>query len=217
MIKQILLLIGPTVMLIIGLPILQNVIIAFILFYSWLLFVPIAVTYWERDRNYKLQLCYSMKSITIGMVSGIVCLGAIYFFGTVWQSAFVDITDLENLLAEWNFTGRKVLLLIIVLIFINPISEEFYWREYIVQRLSKKFGYIIKILVASFFYSLYHWIIVAEIFLFPYNVFAWISIFLAGTMWGIFRYKFQSLTASIISHCLADMGIMLVYWNIIVQ
>ena len=217
MIKQLLFLIGPTIMLYIGLPILQNVIIAFFLFYCWLLFVPIAVTFWEKDRNYKLKFYYSVPSILIGIVSGIACFGAIYFFGTVWQSAFVDVADLQHLLVEWNFTGRKVLLLVIVLIFINPILEEFYWREFIVQRLPKKFGNIGRILVSSFFYSLYHWIIVAEIFLFPYNIFAWISIFLAGTMWGIFRLKFQSLTASIISHCIADMGIMLVYWNIMIH
>ena len=50
MIKQIILLIMPTVLIFIGLSLLQNVLITFILFYGWLLFVPLNYYILEKEK-----------------------------------------------------------------------------------------------------------------------------------------------------------------------
>lgn len=215
MIRQIILLIAPTAMIFVGLPILDNVTITFFLFYGWLLFIPLVVTYWNKEFRYPMQLLFSKRSIVVGISSGLISLLAIYSFVAIYQSSVLDIAQLRLQLIEWDFVGRKVLLLILVLILINPILEEYYWRAFIYNRILPKMGSVKTIVITSFFYSLYHLFVVLEIFSFPFNALAVIPVFLAGIMWGIFRFQLNSITASIVSHCLADIGIMLVYWNII--
>lgn len=215
MIKQLILLVGPTLMILVGLPILQNVTITFFLFYGWLLFVPLVFIFWNKKSTYPLKLPLTKKSLLVGAVSGVICLVVIYSFVFFFQSSVLNIPELQQILVEWDFNGAKVILLIFVLIFINPILEELYWREFMHSRLVHKIGNVKTIFVTSIFYSLYHLIVVIEIFSFPFNALAVIPVFLAGIMWGIFRIQLKSITASIVSHSLADIGIMLVYWNIV--
>ncbi|WP_313894481.1 type II CAAX endopeptidase family protein [Psychrobacillus sp.] len=215
MIKQLILLVGPTLMIMVGLPILQNVTITFFLFYGWLLFVPLVFIFWNKKSTYTLKLPLTKKSLLVGVISGVICLVAIYSFVFFFQSSVLNIPELQQVLVEWDFNGAKVILLIFVLIFINPILEELYWREFMHSRLVHKIGSVKTIFVTSIFYSLYHLIVVIEIFSFPFNALAVIPVFLAGIMWGIFRIQLKSITASIVSHSLADIGIMLVYWNIV--
>ncbi|MDI2586071.1 type II CAAX endopeptidase family protein [Psychrobacillus sp. NEAU-3TGS] len=215
MIKQGLLLIMPTVFIYIGLSVFQNILITFLLFYGWLLFIPLFVASWKRTKSSSLQLAFSKKNILVGIISGLICLISIYGFVIVFQSSLIDIKQLQQLLERWDFSGTKVIILVLVLALINPILEELYWREFMYGRISLKLGNVLAVVITAIFYSMYHLIVVQEIFSFPFNVLAVIPVFLAGIMWGIFRIKLGSITAPIISHCLADIGIMLVYWNII--
>ncbi|WP_246096966.1 CPBP family intramembrane glutamic endopeptidase [Psychrobacillus soli] len=215
MIKQILLLIAPTILIFIGLSFMQNVLITFILFYGWLLFIPLIIRFWKRKNRTHIKSPLTKKSIMVGVISGVICLVSIYSFVLFFQSSVLDIPQLRQLLKEWDFNGAKVILLVLVLAFINPILEELYWREFMYSRLFIKIGNVLAVMITAIFYSLYHLIVVMEIFSFPFNVLSVIPVFLAGIMWGIFRIKLNSIVAPIISHCLADIGIMLVYWNII--
>ncbi|WP_391116548.1 CPBP family intramembrane glutamic endopeptidase [Psychrobacillus sp. L3] len=216
MLKHIILLIGPTIMIFIGLSLLHNILITFFLFYGWLLFIPLIIVYWNKENSNRILISLSKKSTLVGVVSGLICLIAIYSFVFIFQSSVLDIPQLQQLLEEWDFSGKKVVLLVLVLVLINPILEEFYWREFMYGHLVLKLGNVKAIMITSIFYSLYHLIVVMEIFSFPFNALAVIPVFLAGIMWGIFRFRLKSIAAPIISHCLADIGIMLVYWNIIV-
>lgn len=215
MIKQVILLFAPTILIFIGLSLMQNILITFILFYGWLLFIPLLFTFWKKTNRPTLQLPLTKTNLWIGVISGLICLVSIYGFVVIFQSSVLDIPQLQRLLEKWNFSGAKVILLVLVLALINPILEELYWREFMFGRLSLKLGNVIAVLITAIFYSLYHLIVVMDIFSFPFNVLSVISVFLAGLMWGIFRVKLNSIVASIISHSLADIGIMLVYWLII--
>lgn len=215
MIKQILLLIMPTGLIYIGLSVIQNILITFILFYGWLLFIPLFITFWKKPNRPSLRLFFNSKNLLVGIISGLICLVAIYGFVVFFRSSIIDLVQLRQQLAKWDFSGAKVILLILVLIWINPILEEFYWREFMYGRIFPKVGNMLAIMITSVFYALYHFIVVMEIFSFPFNILVVIPVFLAGVMWGIFRIKLNSLAAPIISHSLADIGIMLVYWHII--
>lgn len=215
MIKQIILLIGPTIGIFIGLSMAQNILLTFFLFYGWLLFIPLLFRFWKKENRRHIPLSFTKINFFVGIGSGLICLVSIYSSVVVFQSSVINVIDLRQQLDVWDFNGTKVILLILVLIFINPILEEFYWREFMHTRLLHKLGNVKTILITAIFYSLYHLIVVLEIFSFPFNTLAVIPIFLAGIMWGIFRIKLNSITPSIISHSLADIGIMLVYWNII--
>lgn len=215
MTKLALLLIGPTIMIFSGLIMFKSVPITFILFYGWLLFVPILLYIGNKSLrlNYKKHL--NLNSFTVGLVSGVSCLVAIYGAVALLHNLIFDLNELKQVLVEWNFTGSILFWLIIFLIFINPVLEELYWREVMYKRLIERVGAAQTIMITSFFYSLYHLVPLIFIFSFPFNFIAVIPVFIAGLMWGYFRYKLKSISASIISHILADLGIMLVYLNYI--
>ena len=209
--KLLLLLIGPTIMIFLGLVTFKNVPVTFILFYGWLLFFSL----YYLKKWHQRKLVVNTKSILVGFISGLICLSAIY--GTVYflKSSVFNLTELRELLIEWNFTGANVFWLVLFLIFINPILEEIYWREFMYDKLESKLGATTSITITAFFYSLYHLLSIYFIFSFPFNLIAVLPVFLAGVTWGFFRYKLKSIIAPIISHVLADLGIMLVYMNLI--
>lgn len=202
-------------MIYLGLVVFKSVPITFILFYGWLLFVPIL--FYKGNKSYRLdrKKHLNLQSFSVGLISGLICLGAIYGAVAVLHNSIFDLNELRQVLVEWNFTGSILFWLIIFLIFINPILEELYWREVMYKRLIERIGAAQTILITSFFYSLYHLVSLFSIFSFPFNFIAVIPVFIAGLMWGYFRYKLNSISASIISHILADLGIMLVYLNYI--
>jgi uncharacterized protein len=215
MAKLTLLLVGPTIMICLGLIMFKSVPITFILFYSWLLIVPLLLYIGNKSLRLDLKKHFNLQSFTVGLISGLICLGAIYGAVALLHNLVFDLGELKQVLVEWNFTGSILFWLIIFLIFINPVLEELYWREVMYMRLIERVGAVPTIMITSFFYSLYHLVPLFSIFVFPFNFIAVIPVFMAGLMWGYFRYKLKSISASIISHILADVGIMLVYLNYI--
>ncbi|AMQ05551.1 hypothetical protein AZE41_06265 [Sporosarcina psychrophila] len=209
------LLIGPTIMIFLGLIIFKSVPITFILFYGWLLFVPILLYFRNKSIRWNRKKHLNLKYFTVGLISGVISLVAIYGAVALLHNLVFDLGELKQILVEWNFTGSILFWLIIFLIFINPVLEELYWRDVMYKRLIDRVGAAQTIMITSFFYSLYHLVPLFSIFTFPFNFIAVIPVFIAGLMWGYFRYKLNSISASIISHILADLGIMLVYLNYI--
>ena len=213
--KLTLLLAGPTIMIYIGLIICKSVLITFVLFYSWLLFVPLFSSIRNKQNKFKIKNQFNLQTIVVGIISGLISLLVIYVAVTLLKDTVFDLAALRQLLMDWNFTGDKVIGLVLVLIFINPFLEELYWREFMYKRLESKVSIAKTVVITSFFYSLYHLVSLIFIFTFPFNLIAVIPVFVAGLLWGYFRYKLQSITAPIISHTLADLGIMLVYLSYI--
>ncbi|WP_212391344.1 CPBP family intramembrane glutamic endopeptidase [Sporosarcina beigongshangi] len=213
--KLSLLLVGPTIMIYIGLIIFKSVLITFALFYGWLFFIPLFSSIRNKQHKFNLKYQFSRQSIVVGLISGVISLLAIFGAVTVLKDTVFDLTALRQLLMDWNFTGDNVIWLVLVLIFINPFLEELYWRNFMYKHLENKVSIAKTVVITSFFYSLYHLVSLIFIFIFPFNFIAVIPVFIAGLLWGYFRYKLNSITAPILSHILADLGIMLVYLNYI--
>ena len=129
--KTIIYLIGPSFMIYIGLAILKSVPYTFVLFYSWLFFIPL-VTYLLNNEIKTLVQCLKggliFKSIYLGVTSGILSLIVIFISVSFAQIHIFEIEQLKELLIKWQFSGSSVWGLIFVLLFINPFLEELYWR-----------------------------------------------------------------------------------------
>lgn len=203
-------LVGPTLMIFIGLQLLESVVITFLLFYSWLLFVPLI------DKAFpKEQLKLDKKSAILGAASGLAFF--LFIFGGLnWLHIYLlDIDSLRVLLLEWGFSGAGEIGLVLVLMIANPILEEVYWRGYMFNKLRMNGTAFSTILLTAFFYTLYHLLSIIPIFATGYSFAAVIPVLIAGLFWGYVREKTGSITAAIIGHGLADFGIMCVYWFII--
>ncbi|WP_343215034.1 CPBP family intramembrane glutamic endopeptidase [Evansella tamaricis] len=105
--------------------------------------------------------------------------------------------------------------LIFILIVINPILEEVYWRNFMLKKQMGEWNRHSAIFITAFFYTLYHFLSILPMFQVPLNVAAVVPVFAAGIFWGYLREKTGSIVGSIVSHALADMGIICVYLFVI--
>lgn len=203
-------LIGPSLMIFVGLQLFENVAITFLLFYSWLLGVPLLDMLPPKER-FKL----TRKALFVGIGSGL--LFFLFIFGGLsWLHVYLlDLEGLRQLLLDWGFSGSGEILLILVLLLANPILEEFYWRGYMFTKLRPNMSANLTILTTAAFYTLYHLLTIIPIFSFTFSLVAVIPVFAAGLFWALIREKTGSITAAIISHLLSDFGIICVYWFIV--
>ncbi|ESU31017.1 hypothetical protein G3A_19055 [Bacillus sp. 17376] len=208
--KKIFLLVGPTLMIFIGLQVLESVIATFLLFYSWLLTVPLLGHGFPLER-FKL----TSKTVILGFGSGL--LFFLFIFGGLnWLHIYLlDIDQLRVLLWEWGFSARSEIWLVLILLVANPILEEVYWRGYIFEKLRMEGTAKYAILMTAVFYTLHHFLSVIPIFEGIFGIIATVPVLIAGILWGYIREKTGSITAAIIAHVLSDMGIISVYWFII--
>ncbi len=214
--KTIIYLLGPTLMIFIGLVLLESVPYTFFLFYCWLFFIPF-VTYWKNNKVktiiQSLLNGFTLKSFYIGAASGVLSLITIFISISLAQNRLFEVTELKELLIKWQFSGSSGWIwgLILVLLFINPFLEELYWREFMHMRLQALYSGTKTIFITSLFYSLYHLIPLIYMFEILYSVIGTLSVFIAGLLWGYFRLNFKSIIAPVISHALSDLGIVLIY------
>ncbi|PPA71173.1 CPBP family intramembrane glutamic endopeptidase [Jeotgalibacillus proteolyticus] len=202
------LLIGPALMIFIGLQLFSSVVITFILFYGWLLFIPILKYAFPKIKP-------TRQAVILGAGSGL--LFFLFIFGGLngLHVYLMDLNKLRVLLLEWGIEGTVEWLLVVVLLLINPILEEIYWRGFMFDRLRDKMKAGGTIFFTAFFYTLYHMLSVIPIFYGIASLAAIIPVFIAGLFFGYLREKTGSILAAIISHALSDLGIVAVYWFII--
>lgn len=205
--KMILLLIGPTIMMFIGLQLFENVAVTFLLFYGWLLGVPLLGKAFPKER-----MDISKQGFLLGIASGAVFF--IFIFGgmLLLHEYLLDVDALRALLVDWGFIGPNEVWLVLVLLLLNPVLEEVYWRGYIFEKMRKCGTAIKAITVTAFFYTLYHVLTVMQLFEAAYTLVAVIPVLIAGLFWGYVRERTGSIAATIIGHGLGDLGIVCVYW-----
>lgn len=208
--KNLIRLIGPTAMIFIGLQWLGNVVVTFLLFYSWLLVVPLLDNAFPRER-----MKVTKQALMLGISSGL--LFFLFIFGGLnWLHVYLlDIEGLRLLLMEWGFSGPGEIGLVLVLMVLNPILEEVYWRGYMYEKLRVKEKAVYAIAVTATFYTLYHILSVIQIFQAGYAIVAVLPVLIAGLFWGWIREKTGSIAACIIGHGLSDFGIVCVYWFLV--
>ncbi|MCI2256647.1 CPBP family intramembrane metalloprotease [Domibacillus sp. PGB-M46] len=203
-------LIGPSLMILIGLQLLESVAVTFVLFYSWLLAVPLI------DKAFPKEIVQVTKqAVILGFGSGLLFF-LFVFGGLKWLHTYLlDIGELRTLLLKWGFSGPGEIGLVLVLLLANPILEEWYWRGYIYEKLRANGKAVYTILMTASFYTLYHLLSVIPMFQGISSVAAILPVLIAGIFWGYTREKTGSIIAAVISHVLGDLGIVASYWFIL--
>jgi membrane protease YdiL (CAAX protease family) len=106
-------------------------------------------------------------------------------------------------------------MLAVMLIIVNPVCEEFLWRGYSLARLEARFGAPAAIAISSLGYAGYHWITAGSLFSWGAGAALAVVVFAAGVFWAVWRRKAQSILPTVVSHLLADAGILAAYAAII--
>lgn len=204
MIKFLFLLFMPTIFVFFGLWLIQNVLVTFVCFYGWMFMILYA------NNKINLKVALTKKSLYVGTLSGVLCAAVIIGSSLLFSGKIFHIENMQAVLQIWGFSGWKVIILAVILIFINPYLEEMYWRVYIQNKVKKHLSLPASTIVTSSFYTLYHLFIILPVFAFPFNWISAAGVFLAGIMWACMRERYGT-EAAIISHALADAAIMIVY------
>ncbi|MBZ6486688.1 CPBP family intramembrane metalloprotease [Priestia aryabhattai] len=204
MIKFLFLLFMPTIFVFFGLWLIQNVLVTFVCFYGWMFMILYA------NNKINLKVALTKKSLYVGTLSGVLCAAAIIGSSLLFSGKIFHVEDMQAVLQIWGFSGWKVIILAVVLIFINPVLEEVYWRVYIQNKVKKHVSVLASSIVTSSFYTFYHVFIILPVFVFPFNMISVIGVFSAGMMWAYIRERY-GIKGAIISHALADAAIMIVY------
>ena len=207
--KMFIRLIGPTAVMFVGLTLIGNVPLTFLLFYAWLLGVPLIDNAFPKGR-FKAE----KRDILLGIGSGVLFFLFIFVGMRYLHVYLLDVGKLRVLLLEWGFSGPGEIWLVLVFLFVNPVLEEIYWRGYMYDKLRVN-GKAVAIWVSAIFYALYHLLTVNELFTGGFSLLAVIPVLMAGLFWGYLRERTGSITATIIGHGLADLGILFVYWFIV--
>ncbi|MFB0843335.1 CPBP family intramembrane glutamic endopeptidase [Paenibacillus oleatilyticus] len=217
--KLAMLFLGPTVMIAAGLQGMHSVPLTFALFYGWLLLVPLGSYVLHRrtgalaDSQVQTERKRQKTDILLGIGSGAAFFGAIVAAAVQFHPLFLDIPRLKGLLQAWHFSGEHTIWLVLVLLVLNPLLEETYWRGYVLRKLTDgRIRPAMAVFLTSLFYSLYHVLSIVPIFERPWNIGLVLPVFAAGLFWGWMRLRHASLTGSVLSHSFADAGIMCIYF-----
>jgi membrane protease YdiL (CAAX protease family) len=166
------LLIGPTVMIGLGLQLMHSVPITFVLFYGWLLLVPLIDYMFIQkipldEAARKLGLSLRRNNIAAGVIVGIISGLTIVIAASYLYPILFEIKEIERTLAEWGFSGNAGWL-ILILVLVNPLFEELYWRAYVYQKLLCKVHSYAAIGWTALFYSAYHLLSLIPLLEWPY-------------------------------------------------
>lgn len=200
-----------------GLVLLNNTLLTFILFHGVICLCIPLIDYLliqkKSIHNYlkDIGLINLKNTILASLLTGLIFGGSIFAFFSILQQYVMDLNQTQYVIDSWNIQNKYLIPFILMMIAGNSILEEIYWRGYLFKKLLDKTTTSKTIILSSIFYTSYHYITTTHLFSILYGIIFTCVIFLIGLFWGYIRYKYHSLYFSIISHLMADLGIMLIY------
>ncbi len=201
----------------IGLILFENVLLTFILFHGLVCcLIPIIDLTLVQKSGFKGYLTFigfrhfqkiSLPAILTGIGFGLTIL--VFFISL--QDIFLNVDEIQSLFQRWGVNNDYIIPFMLMMIVGNSIFEEIYWRGYIYGKLESVASSFQVLILSSVFYASYHLMTTSHIFSILHGIVFTCIIFCVGLFWGIMRRKYDSLYFSMISHLLADLGIMLIY------
>jgi len=207
------------VVIYISLQIFNSITISFILFHGVVcVIIPlIDFTFIKKLSVKEIFKLLGFNNFIKGSVSGIL-IGSLFFiiiylFFTTLNKYVINTDQINNLLIKWHLNNEYLYPFLFMMIFANSFLEEIYWRGYIFHKFKSKTNIRNVILLTSLFYCSYHFITTINLFSVIYGLIFSSVVFSVGVFWGYMRYKFDSIYISLLSHLLADLGIMVIYFK----
>ncbi len=207
----------PSVAVFTGLVVLNSIFATYILFYGA---ICVAVPLLDRVVLHRQTISEFFRyvgfvntriSMLPGLIVGAIFLVAICLFFMVFSSQLIETPSMTDALNKWNLDSGNLFVFLFMMIVGNSILEEIYWRGYLFSRLKKLTGSRNTVVLTALFYTSYHLITTITLFSVAYGLLLSAAIFLVGVFWACLRIKYDSIIPAVISHLLADLGLMLIY------
>lgn len=199
-----------------GLLIFRSVAAAFVLFHGGVCLLvpltdmavhktPLRVFLWE------LGLHGSWRGAVSAILAGLFSFAAVFLFFSMSQGDIWDHEEISLAIDSWGINRMNPVFFVVMMVAGNGFLEEFFWRGYILRRLSAVSGEWTVTLLSSVFYASYHSITTGVLFSLPYAAASTASIFIAGIMWAWMKQRSGSLLFPVVTHVFVDLAIMVVY------
>lgn len=153
----------------------------------------------------------SRKMLVSSLLWGVSLFAIVFLLFSLFQGQIWDSTAISLAISEWGISKMNTVFLVSMMVLGNAVFEEFFWRGYIVHKLSFFCREKALILLSSFFYTSYHAITTGALFSLPYAVLCTSLVFGAGIVWSTVRVRTGSILFPIITHLFIDLAIMVVY------
>lgn len=144
----------------------------------------------------------SIRHVIIGIISAVV-LYYIFYIGNIISGYLFPFKDAQILSVYSNRTQGSPVSIGLLLLFIIGPGEELYWRGFIQNTLSYKFGETKGYVIASLLYSGVHII--------TGNFMLVLAALVCGLFWGWIYKREKSLIPIIISHAIWDLTIFVLF------
>lgn len=148
-------------------------------------------------------ILFDLKSISFGIISAGVLWG-VFWLGNFFSEIIFPFAK-ENIGSIYSIkSGYNPLVISLLLVFLIGPAEEIFWRGYIQNKLSLRFGKNIGMVLSVLAYTLVH--------IWSFNPMLILAALVAGGFWGlIYRLKPENLAPLIISHSLWDVSIFILF------
>jgi len=140
--------------------------------------------------------------LLIGAVSAVVLYG-VFWVSHLLSSMILPFTQSRVSDVYLSRTQADLYVISILLLFVIAPAEEIFWRGLIQDRLQKRFGLVIGVLLASVIYAAVH--------IWSFNFMIIAAAFVCGIFWGSIYACFDSVWPCIISHALWDVMIFVLF------
>lgn len=201
----------------VGLMLSKNLGLTFLLFYGLVCVLIPSLDLFVQQKSSLKDVCHVVglqhlrPSLFAGMLLGIACFTVIVLFFAFGHTVLLVPEKLRTVASQWMLIKRSPWIFGGVLVFINPLLEEVFWRGYLFSKWSQYVRRIYVIGLTAFFYASYHFFTTIRIFSVEMAFFLTGTVFLAGLIWGYCRSVSDSVWCGIISHLWADVAIVVVY------
>ncbi|QOS99573.1 CPBP family intramembrane metalloprotease [Brevibacterium sp. JNUCC-42] len=180
------------------------------------LIIPIFHACWEGNLAVKWREAWGLhrhqerklKGIWWGIISGILLFMLICFGFHLLLLSGMSTEWMRLKLFSWGLTDGSKWWFALYMTVGNSLLEELLWRGFLLERLLYNMSLSKAILLSSFFYTLYHFIIGATLFGAQIGLLATFLVFVTGMFWGWLRRTYQSIYPTWISHLFADWALM---------
>lgn len=145
---------------------------------------------------------FNTRAVVIGIISAL-ALYFIFYLGNIISGYLFPFKDAQISSVYSNRSQSNPLLIGLLLLFAIGPGEEIYWRGFIQNNLSKRFGGNKGYMLATLLYSGVHII--------TGNFMLVIAAFTCGVFWGWIYKKEKNLAPVIISHAIWDFTIFVLF------
>lgn len=146
------------------------------------------------------------KSMNIAIVSGIAIMGMIVATFIILKP-FIDIDALLDDLADAGVTSIVFPFVGFYILFGNSLLEEFFFRGLLPSFLDRP---LLRLLLPSFFFAIYHIAIFLPWFSTPILLLAVVGLWIGGIIFQLVNERSGTILPSWIIHMFADVGVLIV-------